>query len=413
MLLKPFRAYRPTAELAHKVAINLNGLNEDDERRKRAAHSPYSIAHVAKPQIDFPDGISPNDPRIFEHTKTFFQKLVENGTLKQDDGKCYYIYRIVMEEHEQTGIIGLCAVNDYLSGKIKKHENTRAEKEIENAEHLYQTKILTTPVFLACRCEVSMKHLIDSYTASKPNAVEFDSEYGVTHSLWVVDEEELISKIETGFTPALPTAYIADGHHRAAAAARCAERIREEVKSYTGDEWFNFFPACMFPAHDLLIHEYNRVVHCPSDFDADAFLKKLSEYFDISKKGEDRYRPKKAKRFGLFLNGEWYKLKAIEGTWDEDAIGELDVTILHHNIFEKILGIKDSRRDRRIEYVPGVKGMKGLEKRARRKKHSMAFSLFPVSMEELMAVSDSGEVMPPKSTWFEPKLIAGLVIAAE
>jgi uncharacterized protein (DUF1015 family) len=315
---------------------------------------------------------------------------------------------MTMDGRSQTGLTCCMNIKDYNEGKIKKHEHTRAEKELENAVQFESTRLNTNPVFLAYSPVKNIDELIASITSQKPD-YDFISEYGVQENLWVVRDEKNIQSLAQLFEEKVSTAYIADGHHRAAAASIFSKKIRATNPDPSSIKDYDYFLVSLFPANQLKIYDYNRVVRSLNDLDEKFFIKKIQGNFFVDEAQRVPYDPRKPHRFGMYLGGKWYRLKAKEGTYPNDPIGVLDVSILQNNLLEPILGIHDPRTDRNIDFIPGVKGLKELEKRVSKGKAAVAFSLYPVTMEQLMAVSDVGEVMPPKSTWFEPKLLSGLV----
>ena len=409
MIIKPFKGYRPRPELASKVALNPNNLLNEPERRLAAKNNPYSFAHVVKPRIDFPDDSPKTEKQFFDHANKYFHKLYHEGTLLRDPVACFYIYRLSMEGHVQTGLICCLNLHNYWDGKIKKHEHTRADKENENVLHIRKTQLNSNPVFLAYPNVPAIDELIESITVSKQPEYDFLSDLNVQQQLWVVSDEATIDQLRILFDDEVPNTYIADGHHRAAAASIYAKQMHEELEGHSKFEDYNYFLTCLFPSNQLRIFDYNRLVKNLNDLSEKEFLKKLNETFEVKLNGDGPYIPAKPHRFGMFLNNQWYKLKARPETYTHDPVGSLDVTILQKNVLDPILGIKDPRIDKRIDFIPGVKGIAALEKPVIKGKAAVAFSLYPVTMQQLMAISDMGEVMPPKSTWFEPKLRDGLL----
>lgn len=392
------------------MALNPNNLLNEPERREAARNNPYSFAHVVKPTIDFPEDITKTDKQIFEQAKRYFEKLYSDGTLLRDSVPSFYIYRLSMEGHTQTGLVSCLHIKDYLEGKIKKHEHTRAEKENENVLQISYTQLNSNPVFLAYRSVKEIDDLIHSITERKVPDYDFFSEFGVLQQLWIVSDEPTVEALRNLFNEKVPEAYIADGHHRAAASAIYSRQVGAETANDSTFEDHNYFLTALFPADQLRIFDYNRILKSLNGLNEKDFLKKLSEKFEVREASRAPYDPRKPHRFGMYFDGHWYKLKAREGTYTNDPVGSLDVTILQNNVLDPLIGIKDPRIDRRIEFIPGVKGLTALEKPVQKKKAAVSFSLFPVTMEQLFAISDIGEVMPPKSTWFEPKLMSGLVI---
>ena len=386
-------------------------MNEPD-RKRLARNNPYSFAHVVKPRLNFPDDVAKSDQQLFDFAKKYFEKLLNEGIIIRDNSPSFYIYRMTMDERSQTGLTCCLNIKDYDEGKIKKHENTRPEKVAENALQFESTLLNTNPVFLAYSPVEEIDKLIESITSQKAD-YDFLSDAGVQQNLWVVRDEKIIQNLIQLFGEKVAAAYIADGHHRAAASSIFSKKIHERNRSHAGDSTlskdYDYFLTSLFPSNQLKIYDYNRIVKSLNGLDEKFFLKKIEENFLIDEARRIPYDPQKPHRFGMYLGGKWYRLVVKAGTYPDDPIGVLDVSILQNNLLEPVLGIHDPRTDRNIDFIPGVKGLKELEKRVNKGKAAAAFSLFPVTMDQLMTVSDAGEVMPPKSTWFEPKLLSGLV----
>jgi uncharacterized protein (DUF1015 family) len=410
VIIKPFKGYRPIPELASKVALNPNNLLNEPERREAARNNPYSFAHVVKPRIDFPDDTPRTDKQIFESAKRYFDKLFSEGTLLREEQPAFYVYRLSLGGHTQTGLISCLHVKNYNEGKIKKHEHTRADKELENVVQVEHTHLNSNPVFLAYPPVSKIDQLITNITVEQKPDYDFLSDSGVLQQLWVVQQPEVVEQLRQLFDEQVPVAYIADGHHRAASSSIFSSRMEEQWGGKSKFEDYNYFLTALFPANQLRIYDYNRIVKNLNGLQEKEFLKQLSEKFEIKEASRSPYDPRKPHRFGMYLVNKWYKLKALDGTFSDDAVGSLDVTILQNNVLDPILGIKDPRIDKRIDFIPGIKGLNALEKPVQKGKAAVAFSLYPVTMEQLFAISDMGGVMPPKSTWFEPKLMSGLVI---
>jgi uncharacterized protein (DUF1015 family) len=409
MDIKPFKGYRPQPGLAQKVALLPNNLLNEANRKRAAKANPYSFAHVVKPRINFPDHVQKTDQQLFDFARNYFEKLLTEGVIIRDPKPCFYLYRLTMDERSQTGLICCMNINDYLGGRIKKHEHTRAEKENENVIHIENTRLNSNPVFLAYSPVKEIDAVMEKITQRLPE-YDFVSEFGVKEQCWVVNDEATIGQFISLFDQKVSATYIADGHHRAAAAALFAEKIGKKLPPSVNSRDYNYFLTALFPADQLRIYDYNRLVKSISPMDQRTLLKKISEKFDVEPARKIPYSPPKPHRFGMFINGSWYRLKPLPGTYTEDPIGVLDVSILQNNLLEPILGIHDPRTDKNIDFVAGIKGLKELERRVTKGRAAVAFSLYPVTMEQLFAVSDAGEVMPPKSTWFEPKLLSGLVV---
>lgn len=409
MDIRPFKGYRPIPELAPKVALLPNNLLNEPDRKRAARTNPYSFAHVVKPRINFPDDVAKTDQQLFDFAKEYFEKMIDEGVLIRDLTPCLYVYRMIMDGRIQTGLICCMNISDYDGGRIKKHEHTRAEKELENAIHIENTRLNSNPVFLAYRPVAEIDALVERFTSQHPD-YDFISESGIQQQLWIIKDKQTIDRFVAEFDTKVTAAYIADGHHRAAAASLYSQKIKSGQPKPDGPKDYNYFLTCLFPSSQLRIFDYNRIVKNMGGLDERTLIKKISEKFTVEEAIRIPYAPSKPHRFGMFLGGKWYKLKSKPNTFDNDVISSLDVSILQNNILEPVFGISDPRTDKNIDFIAGVKGLKELERRVLKGKASVAFSLFPVSMEELIAVSDAGEVMPPKSTWFEPKLLSGLVV---
>lgn len=407
-VLKSFKAIRPTKELAEKVAALPYDVMNSSEAREMVKGNEYSFLHVDKAEIDLPEDTYIYDEKVYEKANDNLNKLINDGILKQDEKPCLYIYAQTWRGKTQTGIVGCTSIDDYMNNVIKKHELTRADKEADRIHHVDTLDSNTGPIFLAYRKNDELADIISSWQSS--HEAEYDFVSGdVQQTVWVVDDDEVISSITEIFKN-IPSLYIADGHHRAASAVKVGIKRREENPDYTGAEEFNFFLSVLFCADDLAILDYNRVMADLNGYSKDAFIEKLSEKFTVEKVGTEAYAPKSRHNFGLFLDNEWYSLNAKEGTYDEtDPVLSLDVSILQNNLIAPVLNINDPRTDKRIDFVGGIRGLKELEKRAN-SDMKLAFSMYPTSLDELMAIADAGKIMPPKSTWFEPKLLSGLFI---
>ncbi|MBX7108209.1 MAG: DUF1015 family protein [Chitinophagales bacterium] len=409
MIIKAFKGFRPLPELASKVALNPNNLLSDQRRKEEARKNPYSFAHVVKPRLNFPDDTPKTEQQLFDFARMYFQKMVDEGTILRDEEPCLYVYRLSLEGHTQTGLISCLHIRDYQEGRIKKHEHTRADKENENVLHITSTLLNSNPVFLAYTPVDKIDMLIAMITNEHLPAYDFVNEYGVRQEVWVVSNEKTIDELTDLFNKHVHCSYIADGHHRAAAAAIYAGQMADKLNQLKSND-FNYLLTCLFPANQLRIYDYNRLIKNLNGHTEKEFLKLVSEKFDVKIASRSPYDPSQPHRFGMYLNYKWYKLRAREGTYTNDAVASLDVSILQNNLLDPVLGIKDPRIDRRIDFVPGIKGLAALEKAVVKGKAAVAFSLFPVTMEQLFAISDMNEVMPPKSTWFEPKLMSGLIV---
>ncbi len=407
--VKPFKGIRPPKELIEKVASRPYDVLNSEEARAEAGDNEMSLYHIIKPEIDFVPGTDEHDDRVYDKAVENFRKFRDNGWLIQDPDEHYYIYAQTMDGRTQYGIVLAANVNDYVNGVIKKHELTRRDKEDDRMRHVKVNNANIEPVFLAFPDNVALQQIIDKVSAGTPE-YDFTSDDGFGHHFWVVNDPADEAVITAEFA-AMPHLYIADGHHRSAAAARVGLEKAAADASHTGDEEYNFFMAVAFPASHLRIIDYNRVVRDLNGLTPAEFLKALEKDFIVEDKGTEIYRPAALHNFSLYLDGRWYSLTAREGRYnDADPIGVLDVTISSDLILRDILGITDLRTDRRIDFVGGIRGLGELKARVDSGEMAVALALYPVSMKQLMDIADSGNIMPPKTTWFEPKLRSGLVI---
>jgi len=409
-IFRPFKALRPPKNIADKVAAKPYDVINTQEARKEAEGNPYSLLHITRAEIDLPVGTDEHDPRVYEKAKENFLKFIENKWLIPDNEAYFYIYAQTMWGKTQYGIVGCASIDDYFNNVIKKHELTRKDKEEDRMKHVRVTNANVEPVFFAYKSLPELDNLILSYAKEHEPIYDFTANDGVGHHFWVINEKEINEKIQKLFAE-MPALYVADGHHRTAAAALVGKEKREQHPNYTGNEEFNYFMAVAFPDNQLTIIDYNRVVKDLNGLSKDEFLQKLSEFFDIENKGTEEYKPNKLHNFSMYLGGNWYSLTAKKGTYnDNDPIGVLDVTILSDLVLNNLLGIKDLRTDKRIDFVGGIRGLGELKRRVDSGEMTVAFALYPVSMKQLMDIADSGNIMPPKTTWFEPKLRSGLSI---
>lgn len=407
--VKPFKGIRPPKELIEKVASRPYDVLNSEEARAEAGDNEMSLYHIIKPEIDFIPGTDEHDDRVYDKAVENFRKFRDNGWLIQDPDEHYYIYAQTMDGRTQYGIVLAANVNDYVNGVIKKHELTRRDKEDDRMRHVKVNNANIEPVFLAFPDNAALQQIIDRVSAGTPE-YDFTSDDGFGHHFWVVNDPADEAVITAEFA-AMPHLYIADGHHRSAAAARVGLEKAAADASHTGDEEYNFFMAVAFPASHLRIIDYNRVVRDLNGLTPAEFLKALEKDFIVEDKGTEIYRPAALHNFSLYLDGRWYSLTAREGRYnDADPIGVLDVTISSDLILRDILGITDLRTDRRIDFVGGIRGLGELKARVDSGEMAVALALYPVSMKQLMDIADSGNIMPPKTTWFEPKLRSGLVI---
>jgi len=409
--IKPFKGIRPKAALAASIASKPYDVLNEKEARQEAEGHPYSFYHVIKPEMDFPDDFDHYAPEVYEKGKHFFQSLYKDGIYFQDERECYYVYSQTMNGRKQYGIVGAASVDDYLNDVIKKHELTRPDKEEDRKKHVRISKLNYEPVFFAYPKSVELDQLVEKAISASP-VYDFTADDGIGHTFWVVDDTATVEAIRVAFQK-VPAVYVADGHHRTAAAALVGNERRSSNPNHNGSEEYNYFLAVHFPDDQLVIMDYNRVVKDLNGHSDDAFLKALANGFILEKADQSPYRPARLHEFGMYMGGQWYKLTAKAGTYnDNDPIDVLDVTVLSKQILEPILGIKDLRTDKRIEFVGGLRGLGELEKRVNSGEMKVAFALFPVTMKQLIDISDSGKIMPPKTTWFEPKLRSGLVLHA-
>lgn len=407
--IKPFRGIRPPRNLVEQVASRPYDVLNSDEARAEAAGNPKSLYHIIKPEIDFPAGTDEHDERVYDRAVENFQAFRQNGWLVQDDADHYYIYAQTMDGRTQYGIVVAANVHDYVNGVIKKHELTRRDKEDDRMRHVRINNANIEPVFFAFPDNEILETIIRKVTSAEAE-YDFTAPDGFGHHFWVVDDPADIAAITEAFA-AMPSLYIADGHHRSAAAARVGLEKAQTDPNHTGDEEYNYFLAVAFPASHLRIIDYNRVVRDLNGLTPEQFLKALEKDFIVAPKGAETYTPAGLHNFSLYLDGQWYSLTAREGRYDDaDPIGVLDVTISSDLILRDILGIHDLRSDKRIDFVGGIRGLGELKRRVDSGEMALALALYPVSMKQLMDIADTGNIMPPKTTWFEPKLRSGLVI---
>lgn len=407
--VKPFKGLRPPKEMVTQVASRPYDVLNSAEARKEAEGNPKSLYHIIKPEIDFSPDTDEHDPQVYEKAVENFNAFQDKGWLVQDDKEHYYIYAQTMNGRTQYGIVLAANVDDYMQERIKKHELTRKDKEEDRMKHVRINNANVEPVFFAFPDNEILQHVIDEVIKGKPE-YDFVAEDGFGHHFWVVDDPEMIQTITDEFER-IPALYIADGHHRTAAAALVGHEKAKNNPNHKGDEEYNYFLAVAFPASHLKIIDYNRVVKDLNGLTPSQFLKALEENFDVVPMGKEIFHPKHLHNFSLYLDGNWYSLTAKDGTYDDnDPIGTLDVTISSDLILRDILGINDLRTDKRIDFVGGIRGLEELKKRVDSGEMAVALALYPVTMKQLMDIADTGNIMPPKTTWFEPKLRSGLVI---
>ena len=404
---RPFRAIRPLPEDAKQVASRPYDVLNSDEARLEAADNPISFLRVIKPEIDLPSDSDPYGEEVYRQGLAKLTEFKELGILVQDPEAFFYVYRLTMDGRTQTGIVGCCDYQEYYDGSIKKHELTRTAKENDRVRHVETQNANAEPVFFSYRGKPGIDSLVNEVTRS-PIEYDFVAEDGIRHELWVVRDRRLIENFESGFAE-VPALYVADGHHRTAAAARVGQMRKEDNSDHTGEEEYNFFMAVLFPDDQLKIFDYNRVVRDLNGLSQESFLSAIKQSFEISAI-DGELAPTEKGTFSMYLGGVWYRLKANKEKLTSSPKEGLDVTYLSDEVLEPILGISDLRNDLRIDFVGGIRGFGELERRVDSGEMAVAFALFPVSMEELLAIADAGEIMPPKTTWFEPKLRSGLFI---
>ena len=408
--IKPFKGIRPPKDLVEKVESRPYDVLDSEEARAEAGDNEMSLYHIIKPEIDFPVGTSEYDPRVYEKAAENFQKFQDKGWLVQDDKEQYYIYAQTMNGKTQYGLVVGAFVDDYMNGVIKKHELTRRDKEEDRMKHVRINNANIEPVFFAYPDNKVLDDLIKRYAATEPEYDFIAPIDGFGHTFWVISDDNDIKTITEEFAK-MPSLYIADGHHRSAAAALVGAEKAKNNPKHRGDEEYNYFMAVCFPASQLTILDYNRVVKDLNGYTPEQFLKALDEDFIVEDMGTDIYRPAALYEFSLYLQGHWYKLTTRAGRYnDADPIGVLDVDISSRLILDKLLGIKDLRSDKRIDFVGGLRGLSELKRRVDSGEMSLALALYPVTMKQIMDIADSGKIMPPKATWFEPKLRSGLII---
>ncbi len=406
-LIRPFAGLRPRAEFAAQVVAPPYDVVTTDEARERAADKPWSFLHISRPEIDLPRGTDPYDPAVYRRGRENFDRQIAAGVLGRDPGPCYYLYRLVMESHTQTGLVAVASVAAYESQRIRRHEYTRPDKEDDRVRQIEALNAQTGPVFLTYRRAASVDRIVDDVTRLSPD-VDVTADDGVRHSLWVVNDPAIIGSLTRAFE-AMDRLYIADGHHRSAAAARVAQARRKAATGQSGERDWDYFLAVLFPDNQMQILPYNRVIKDLHGLQVDAFLERVAAAFRIERI-QAAAAPVHAGEFGMYCKGQWYRLEIHRDRIPHnDPVRRLDVSLLADNLLAPILGISDPRRDKRIDFVGGIRGLRELERRVDSGEMAVAFSFFPTALSDLMAVADAGEVMPPKSTWFEPTLADGLV----
>lgn len=401
--IKPFKALRPQPQLAKQVASKPYDVLSSAEAKIEAQGNPASFLHITKSEIDLPEGIDTHTAEVYEKAKENLTAFIKRDVLFRDDRECYYIYRLIMDGRSQTGLVCVSSVDDYENGLIKKHELTRPDKEKDRIDHIQTTGAQTGNVFLAYRNVQAVDELIEKWM-QKGAVYDFTADDGIQHTIWIVSDSDVVKKITALFSSEVPCTYIADGHHRAASAAKVRAALGKDAPAGA-----SYFLTTVFPASQLCIMDYNRVVKTLNGLTEEQFLAALKENFEVSS-AETAVKPANLHDFGLYLAHKWYKLTAKPGTYDDnDPIGVLDVTVLQNNVLGKLLNIQDQRTDKNIDFIGGIRGLKELEKRVDSGEWAAAFSLYPVSIEQLFSIADTNSIMPPKSTWFEPKLRDGLL----
>ena len=410
-IIRAFRAVRPTQDKAHLVAALPYDVMNSQEARQMVQGNPYSFLHVDKAEIDLDPSIDLYDTRVYEKARDNLNGMIAEGVFCQDENPCLYIYKQVMNGRAQIGIVACASIDDYKNNVIRKHELTRADKEQDRINHVDYCDANTGPIFLTYRSREEVNQLIEAQMAAKPPVYDFVSEDGIGHTVWVMDDPAVIEKI-CGIFQNIENLYIADGHHRCASAVRVGGMRRAEKKDYTGEEEFNYFLSVIFPDEQLYVMDYNRIVKDLNGNTPEGFMEKVQEKFAVTPYGGNgALKPEKKHTFGMYLAGKWYLLEAKAGTYDPcDPVAQLDVSILQNNLLSPILGIGDPRTDKRIDFVGGIRGLDTLSAQVDEGSMAVAFSMYPTTMDDLMDIADADAIMPPKSTWFEPKLRSGLFV---
>jgi uncharacterized protein (DUF1015 family) len=409
-VFRPFKAVRPIPDKAKDIASLPYDVMDSEEARIEVKKNPLSFIHVEKPEVDLPQDISLYDPLVYQKARENLYNYLEKGLMVQDQKPMFYIYRQIMNGHEQYGLVGCTSVDEYMNGIIKKHELTRAEKEADRIKHVDTCDAHSSPVFFTYRHRDDIDSIVNRIAHGKP-VYDFVSDDGVAHTLWLMSNENDITAIQKYFSE-MNFLYVADGHHRTASAAKVGLIRREQHPNYTGEEEFNYFMAVIFPDNQLRIMDYNRIVKDLNGHSTQEFIDAVEKKFNVEEYSKVKpYHPKETHEFGMYLQGMWYCMSAKEGTYPvHSPVKSLDVSILQDNLLEPLLAIHDPRTDKRIDFVGGIRGLEELQKRVDSGREAVAFAMYPTSMDELMDIADAGEIMPPKSTWFEPKLRSGLFI---
>lgn len=406
--IKPFKCIRPEKNVVSKVAALPYDVYNRDEALEEVLKEPLSFLKIDRAETQFDKDFNPYDKQVYEKARDILQEMLQDGTLLNDNEEGYYIYELTMNGRSQTGVVGCASIDDYLNDVIKKHEKTREDKEIDRINHVDICNAQTGPIFLAYRSQEIINEVVNKIKTEEV-LYNFIAQDGVKHVVWKVSEEADVKVIAKAFKN-IDNIYIADGHHRTASAVKVGLKRREENPGYTGDEEFNFFLSVLFPHDQLMILDYNRVVKDLNGYSKEDFLYEVSRNFKVEEVGSEAYKPEEKATFGMYLENTWYKLTLDEELFSDDPVQGLDVAILENNLLSPILNIKDIRTDKRIDFVGGIRGLKELEKRVDSGEMKVAFSMHPTSITELFDVSDANELMPPKSTWFEPKLRSGIFV---
>ncbi len=405
--IRPFKAFRPRRGLESKIAALPYDVYNRAEAAEVVKKNPYSFLAIDRAETQFGEEVDTYAPQVYEKAHDMLREQIAEGRFVQDAKPCYYLYELCMDGRSQTGIVACASIDDYCNNVIRKHENTRADKEQDRICHVDTCNMQTGPIFLAYRADDVLRECVFKVKQGNP-VFDFVSDDGISHRVWVIDKDAEITCIRNAFAEK-QSVYIADGHHRCASAVKVGLKRRKEAGNYTGEEEFNYFLSVLFPDEELHIMDYNRVVKDLNHMDKEAFLLAVSKHFEVEEKGREPYRPEKKGTFGMYLENEWYALTAKPDILSEDAVKGLDVSVLQDNLLGPVLGIEDPKTDNRIDFVGGIRGLKELERRANTDM-KVAFSMYPTSIGELFAVADAGRLMPPKSTWFEPKLRSGLFL---
>lgn len=409
--IRPFRGLRPTPNLVDKVAAKPYDVLNSAEAKEEAKDNPYSFLRISKPEINFDEKIDPYSDQVYAKGKEIFDDFVQKGIYIRDEKPCLYIYAQEMDGRRQTGLMAGSSIDDYFANNIKKHEFTRPDKENDRIRHMKTKMCQPGAVFLTYRKVPEISVLINNFSVQNKPIYQFVDNQEVKHFLWKIDNELIIKQLVDLFEKKVPCSYIADGHHRSAASAKVGMQLRAENPNFTGTEPFNYFLSVLFPSDELAILDYNRLLKDLNGLTKDQIIEKVGKNFDISFVGKEVFKPNQMHQFSMYLEGNWYRLNAMPHTFnDNDPIGSLDVTVLSNYVLDPIFDIKDQRTDTRIDFVGGIRGLVELQKRVDSGEMKIAFALFPATLDQLMNIADAGEIMPPKSTWFEPKLKSGLVV---